>query len=118
MSRSGAVRCLLSFERTMGLRDLLLGRRLRSSEDVRERIGTLTGVSLLGLDALASPAYGPEAALAVMMPLGLAGVRAIVPILLVIIARSKRDGRGILATSSASTASAVPPPCAVSVPTW
>lgn len=70
----------------MGLRDVLLGRRLRSSQDVRERIGTLTGVSLLGLDALASPAYGPEAALTVMIPLGLAGTRMIVPILLVIMA--------------------------------
>jgi amino acid transporter len=70
----------------MRVRDILLGRALRSSEDVSERIGPLTGVSLLGLDAFASAAYGPEAALVVLMPLGLVGVRDLVPIQICIVA--------------------------------
>ncbi|MDB4933320.1 MAG: Amino acid permease [Labilithrix sp.] len=70
----------------MGLRDLLFGRELRSSEDARQRIGTLTGVSLLGLDALSSAAYGPEVALVVMIPLGRESVRVLVPLLVCIVA--------------------------------
>jgi len=70
----------------VNLRDLLFGRRLRSSEGAHERIGSLTGVSLLGLDALSSAAYGPEVALLVLLPLGLAGVRVVVPILMAIVA--------------------------------
>ena len=70
----------------MTLRDLLFGRRLRSSEGAHERIGPLTGVSLLGLDALSSAAYGPEVALLVLVPLGVAGVRVVVPILICIVA--------------------------------
>jgi hypothetical protein len=31
----------------------------------------------MGLDALASSAYGPEAALAILMPLGIAGTAVI-----------------------------------------
>jgi amino acid transporter len=52
------------------LREALFGRPLRSDEDETERIGVLTGVPVLGLDALASAAYGPEAALTVLLPLG------------------------------------------------
>src|SRR5204862_509574 len=46
----------------------------------------LEGVPAIGLDALASCAYGPEAALAVLIPLGAAGVGFIVPIVAAIIA--------------------------------
>jgi hypothetical protein len=47
----------------MALLDLVLGRRLSSAEDKAERVGSFAGVSVFGLDALSSAAYGPEAAL-------------------------------------------------------
>jgi hypothetical protein len=53
----------------MHLAHLLFGKPLASEESGRERIGSLTGVSLLGLDALASAAYGPEALLTVLKAL-------------------------------------------------
>jgi amino acid transporter len=52
--------------------EVLLGKPLRTDAQNAERVGPLSGVPLLGLDALASAAYGPEAALTVLMPLGLA----------------------------------------------
>jgi amino acid transporter len=58
----------------MALLDYILGRPLASSEDQQERIGPLAGVSVFGLDALSSAAYGPEAALTILIPLGVAGV--------------------------------------------
>jgi amino acid transporter len=70
----------------VNLRDLVLGRRLRSSEGAHERIGPLTGVALLGLDALSSAAYGPEVALFVLAPLGIGGVHLVVPIFVCIVA--------------------------------
>lgn len=73
------------FDRSVSLRDLLLGRRLRSSEDVDQRIGVWTGVAVLGLDALASAAYGPEAAMSVLRPLGPGGLRALLPILTAVV---------------------------------
>lgn len=65
--------------------DLLLGRPLRSAEEARERIGMLAGVALLGLDALSSAAYGPEAALTVLRPLGPLGGALLLPITLVLV---------------------------------
>src|SRR4051812_16154957 len=65
---------------------LLLGRTLASGEDRGRKIGVLEGVPAIGLDALASCAYGPEAALAVLIPLGAAGVRYIWPLAMIIIA--------------------------------
>lgn len=47
---------------------LLLGPRTRAAR----KIGALEGVPAMGLDALASIAYGPEAALLVLAPLGVA----------------------------------------------
>jgi amino acid transporter len=66
--------------------DVLLGRPLRTADEARERIGGLRGVPLLGLDALSSAAYGPEALLTVLLPLGAAGLRYVVPLTLVIVA--------------------------------
>ena len=40
---------------------------------------------MFGLDALSSAAYGPEAALTILIPLGLAGVAYTIPISLTII---------------------------------
>lgn len=69
----------------MSLRELLFGRPLRSEEQEEQKIGALRGVPVLGLDALASAAYGPEAALTVMIALGAASVHYIEPISAVII---------------------------------
>ena len=60
--------------------DLLLGRPLATEEEKAERIGPAKGVPIFGLDALSSAAYGPEAALTLLIPLGMAGVAHIVPI--------------------------------------
>ena len=56
----------------MDLPELLLGRRLANRESGARKIGALEGVPSMGLDALASIAYGPEAALVLLMPLGAA----------------------------------------------
>ncbi|HEY6308804.1 MAG TPA: APC family permease [Candidatus Angelobacter sp.] len=60
--------------------DLLLGRPLASNEARAEQIGSAAGIPIFGLDALSSAAYGPEAALTVLIPLGAAGVAYLVPI--------------------------------------
>ena len=64
----------------MSLTDLLLGRPLATEEEQAERIGPLKGIPDLRLDALSSAAYGPEAALTMLLPLGAAGIAYIVPI--------------------------------------
>ena len=64
----------------MALLDYILGRPLASSEDQQERIGSFSGVSVFGLDALSSAAYGPEAALTILIPLGMAGAGFGIPI--------------------------------------
>ncbi len=69
----------------MRLTDFLLGRPLASSEEYAEQIGVAKGVPVFGLDALGSAAYGPEAALTLLIPLGVAGVAYIVPLSLTII---------------------------------
>src|SRR5438477_6188169 len=66
--------------------DFLIGRPLASGEEKSERLGTLSGVPIFGLDALGSAAYGPEAALTLLIPLGVGGIHYIVPITIVIIA--------------------------------
>jgi len=70
----------------MTILDLLLGRPLASDEARGEQIGSLVGVPVFGLDALSSAAYGPEAALTLLIPLSLAGIAYIVPISVSIIA--------------------------------
>src|SRR5215467_6910905 len=70
----------------MSLLDLLLGKQLASDEARAECIGTAAGIPIFGLDALSSAAYGPEAALTLLIPLGAAGIAYIVPISLSIIA--------------------------------
>jgi len=60
--------------------DVVLGRPLATEEEKAERIGSVKGVPIFGLDALSSAAYGPEAALTLLIPLGLAGVAYIIPI--------------------------------------
>jgi amino acid transporter len=65
--------------------DLVVGRPLATSEERAEHIGPIAGIPVFGLDALSSAAYGPEAALTLLMPLGLMGISHIVPICLAII---------------------------------
>ncbi|HTW60822.1 MAG TPA: APC family permease [Terracidiphilus sp.] len=60
--------------------NLLFGRPLATSEERAEHIGPLAGIPIFGLDALSSAAYGPEAALTLLIPLGLVGVKYIVPV--------------------------------------
>ena len=64
----------------MSIADILLGRPLASDEARAEEIGVAAGIPIFGLDALSSAAYGPEAALTLLIPLGAAGISHIVPI--------------------------------------
>jgi amino acid transporter len=65
---------------------LLMGKPIASSEERAECIGPIAGIPVFGLDALSSAAYGPEAALTLLIPLGMAGIAHIVPVSLAIIA--------------------------------
>lgn len=56
----------------MNVADVLLGRRLANREYRQRQISAFEGVPAMGLDGLASSAYGPEAALTVLIPLGAA----------------------------------------------
>src|SRR5215468_5961238 len=69
----------------MALSDWFLGRTLATAEEGEQRVGVVSGIPMLGLDALGSAAYGPEAALALLIPLGAAGVGYIGPISALII---------------------------------
>jgi amino acid transporter len=65
----------------MDIVDLLLGKPLATEDEKAERIGPAKGIPIFGLDALSSAAYGPEAALTLLIPLGMAGVAYILPII-------------------------------------
>jgi amino acid transporter len=65
---------------TSRIQNLLLGRPLATSEERAEHIGPIAGIPIFGLDALSSAAYGPEAALTLLIPLGVLGVHYIVPV--------------------------------------
>lgn len=56
------------------VRTWFVGRPLRTRESGGQGIGVWAGIPVLGLDALASSAYGPEAALTVLLPLGRSAV--------------------------------------------
>ena len=64
----------------MKISDLLFGRPLATEEEKAERIGPAKGIPIFGLDALSSAAYGPEAALTLLIPLGMAGAAYVWPI--------------------------------------
>jgi len=64
----------------MSLLDLLLGKPLASDQARAECIGAGAGIPIFGLDALSSAAYGPEAALTLLIPLGTAGTAYMLPI--------------------------------------
>ncbi|HTU17648.1 MAG TPA: APC family permease [Gemmataceae bacterium] len=69
----------------MAFTNWLFGRTLASDEEGEQRVGVLAGIPMLGLDALGSAAYGPEAALTLLIPLGTAGLGYIGPISTLII---------------------------------
>ena len=64
----------------MNILDLVVGKPIKTSDERAERIGPAQGIPIFGLDGLSSAAYGPEAALSLLIPLGLLGVRYIVPV--------------------------------------
>ena len=68
----------------MRLLDLLLGRKLANYEGEERKISAIEGVPALGLDGLASSAYGPEAALVILGAAGAAGLGQIEPIMIAI----------------------------------
>src|SRR5579863_4630905 len=64
----------------MSIIDFIFGRPLATWQERAEQIGPLSGIPIFGLDALSSAGYGPEAALAIVMSLGILGPGYIVPI--------------------------------------
>jgi amino acid transporter len=64
----------------MNILDLLFGKPLAASDERAEQLGIAAGIPIFGLDALSSAAYGPEAALTLLIPLGAASVAYIIPI--------------------------------------
>src|SRR5215208_1167681 len=71
---------------SMALKRLIFGRRLATHEQDEQKIGVAAGVPAIGLDALASSSYGPEAALTILIPLGALGLAYVGPIVGVILA--------------------------------
>jgi amino acid transporter len=70
----------------MSLRTFLFGKPLRSDAEAEEQIGPVQGIPVLGLDALASASYGPEAALTILLVIGASASQQIVPVSTSIIA--------------------------------
>jgi amino acid transporter len=70
----------------MAILNWLLGRPLPTHEEEQHHIGVRAGIPILGLDAVASAAYGPEAALTLLIPLGAAGSGLELPIIAVVTA--------------------------------
>src|SRR3978361_874327 len=64
----------LRFWQAMRFFGMLFGKPLASSDAHHEHIGVAAGVPIFGLDGLTSAAYGPEAAMTLLIPLGLWGV--------------------------------------------
>src|SRR5580692_8848031 len=81
----------------MNILDVVVGKPIATSEERAEQIGPGRGIPIFGLDALSSAAYGPEAALSLLIPLGLLGLHYVLPlstaviILLVIVYFSYRQ---------------------------
>lgn len=64
----------------MSILDFLIGRPIATSDERAEQIGVTKGIPIFGLDALSSAAYGPEAALTLLIPLGVAGLNYILSV--------------------------------------
>jgi amino acid transporter len=65
----------------MAIQDKIFGKPLATSQERAEQIGVAAGIPIFGLDALTSAAYGPEAALALLIPLGMLGTQYLLPII-------------------------------------
>lgn len=59
----------------MSLRNLIFGKPVATADCKQEELTFWTGLPVLGLDALASTGYGPEAALTILATLGITGLR-------------------------------------------
>ena len=71
----------------MSIFDFLFGKPLATSAEKDEHIGVAAGIPIFGLDGLTSAAYGPEAAMVLLVPLGIAGVQLhLLPIFTAILA--------------------------------
>lgn len=71
---------------SMSFADILIGKPLKTSDAANEHIGVAAGIPIFGLDGLTSAAYGPEAAMALLVPLGLLGVQQhLIPIFIAIL---------------------------------
>jgi amino acid transporter len=64
----------------MNILDILVGKPLATSDERDEQIGPERGIPIFGLDGLSSAAYGTEAALSLLIPLGILGLNYILPI--------------------------------------
>ena len=71
--------------RRRAILDLILGRPIASEEEQEERVGPVRGIPILGLDALSSAAYGPEALLTVLIPLGVGALAHVTTLTLLIV---------------------------------
>src|SRR5579872_3871226 len=69
----------------MNILDLVVGKPIKTSDERAEQIGPAAGIPIFGLDALSSAGYGPEAALTLLIPLGVLGLHYILPITLAIL---------------------------------
>ena len=69
----------------MNILDMVVGKPIKTSDERAEQIGAVQGIPIFGLDGLSSAAYGPEAALSLLMPLGLVGVHYLIPVTTAII---------------------------------
>jgi amino acid transporter len=64
----------------MSLFEKIMGPSLASRDEERQKVGPFVGIPMLGLDALSSAAYGPEAALTILLVLGAGGITWIGPL--------------------------------------
>ena len=62
----------------MTFQDLLFGKTLRTDQEGDEQVGIGQGIPIFGLDALSSAAYGPEAAMTLLIPLAQTGTQLLV----------------------------------------
>ena len=65
----------------MAIQDRIFGKPLASGDERAEHIGISAGIPIFGLDALTSAAYGPEQALFILIPLGVAGIAHLLPLI-------------------------------------
>ena len=70
----------------MSVYECIVGPPLATADEAVQKVGPLAGIPMLGLDALSSAAYGPEAALTVLLSVGLLGTAYILPLTLLIVA--------------------------------